>query len=65
MKLRNIAQKNGKAINLQIMKDNKKLVLANQEFEVSDEIGKDLLKQTIDDKAIVERIKEEKVNKES
>ncbi len=65
MKLRNIAQKNGKAINLQIMKDNKRLVLANQEFEVSDEIGKDLLKQTIEDKAIVEKIKEEKANKES
>lgn len=64
MKLRNIAQKNGKAINLQIMKDNKRLVLANQEFEVSDEIGKDLLKQTIEDKAIVEKVKEEKVNKE-
>ena len=64
MKLRNIAQKNGKAINLQIMKDNKRLVLANQEFEVSDEIGKDLLKQTIEDKEILEKVKEEKVNKE-
>ena len=64
MKLRNIAEKNGKAINLQIGKYGK-VVAPNQEFEVPDEKGKELLNTKIDEKLIVEKVKEEKANKEA
>lgn len=64
MKLRNIAEKNGKMINLQIGKYGK-VVVPNQEFEVTDEKGKELLNIKINEKPIVEKVKEEKVNKEA
>lgn len=64
MKLRNIAKKNEKAINLQIGKYGK-VVVPNQEFEVDDKKGKELLNIKIDEKPIVEKVKEEKVNKEA
>ena len=64
MKLKNIAKKNGKEINLQIGKYGK-IVAPNQEFEVDDKKGKELLNQKIDNNPIVEKIKEEKVSKEA
>lgn len=64
MKLKNVAQKQGKAINLELVKDGKRLIIANQEFEINDEIAKELLKQTIDGKPIVEKVKEDKVKGE-
>lgn len=64
MKLRNIATKNRKAINLQIGKYGE-IVLPNQEFELEDSKAKELLSRKIDDKPIVEKVKEEKVNKEA
>ncbi len=64
MKLKNIAKKNGKAINLQIGKYGK-IVVPNQEFEVDDKKGKELLNQKIDNNPIVEKLKEEKVSKEA
>lgn len=60
MKLKNIAEKQGKKINLELMKDKRKVILPNQEFEVNDELGKELLEKTIDNKLIVEVIKEQK-----
>ena len=65
MKLRNIAKKNGKEVNLELQKERRKVIAPNQEFEVSDEWGKELLKITIEDKPIVEKVKEEKTNKEA
>ena len=65
MKLRNIAKKNGKEVNLELQKERRKVIAPNQEFEVSDERGKELLKITIEDKPIVEKVKEEKTNKEA
>lgn len=56
MKLKNIATKNEKAINLQIGKYGK-IIVPNQEFEIDDTKGKELLKRTIDEKPIVEKVK--------
>lgn len=64
MKLKNIAQKNGKAINLELVKDGKRLIIANQEFEINDERAKELLKKTVDGKPIVEKLKEDKAKGE-
>ena len=64
MKLKNIAKKSGKEINLQIGKYGK-VVVPNQEFEVDDAKGKKLLNQKIDNNPIVEKVKEEKVSKEA
>lgn len=64
MKLRNVAAKEGKAINLQIGKYGK-VVIPNQEFEVDEVKGKELLNTKIDNKPIVEKIKEEKASKEA
>lgn len=65
MKLRNIATKGGKAINLAVLiNDRRKLVIPNQEFEISDARTKELLKQKIDNKPIVELVKELKKDKE-
>lgn len=64
MKLKNIATKNGKEINLQIGKYGK-VVTPKQEFEVNDAKGKELLNKKIDNQPIVEKVKEEKVNKEA
>lgn len=64
MKLKNIAAKNGKAINLQIGKYGR-VVVPNQEFELEDSKAKELLNTKINEKPIVEKVKEEKVNKEA
>lgn len=64
MKLKNIARKEGQEVNLELTKE-KKLVTPNQEFEVSDERAKELLSMKIDEKPIVEKIKEEKTSKEA
>lgn len=60
MKLKNIAKKNGKEVNLSLQKGSRKVIIPNQEFEVSDERGKELLKTEIDGKPIVEKVKEVK-----
>lgn len=65
MKLKNIAKKNGKEVNLELRKEGRKIIAPNQEFEISDERGKELLKTTIDNQPIVEKVKEEKANKET
>lgn len=59
MKLRNIGKKDSKSINLELTKE-KILVVPNQEFEVSDERGKELLNMKVDNMPIVEQIKETK-----
>lgn len=64
MKLRNIAKKNGKEINLDLRKE-RRLIIPNQEFEIADDRAKELLNIKIDNKPIVEKVKEEKItNKE-
>jgi len=65
MKLRNIAKKNGKEVNLELKKEGRKIVAPNQEFEINDERAKELLKMAIEDKPIVEKVKEEKNSKEA
>ncbi len=62
MKLRNITLKDGKPANLRLKKEDK-TYLPNEEFEISDERGKELLKLEIDGKPIVEKIKESKLPK--
>ena len=57
MKLRNIAIKNSKEINLDLIKE-KQLIVPNQAFEVSDERAKELLAVKIEGNPIVEQIKE-------
>ena len=59
MKLKNIAKKGGKEINLDLVKENK-LIAPNQEFEVADERAEELLKKKIDNAPIVEQVKEAK-----
>lgn len=64
MKLRNVAMKNGKNINLELEKEHL-IIVPNEEFEISDERGKELLKKKIDNNSIVEKVKEEKTSKEA
>ncbi len=59
MKLRNIAKKENKPLNINLRKEDK-LILPNEEFEVSDDRAKELLKQTVEDKPIVEVVKDAK-----
>lgn len=62
MKLRNITLKDGKPANLRLTKEDK-TYLPNEEFEVSDERGKELLKLKVEDNPIVEKVKESKPQK--
>mgnify|MGYP006958768970 FL=1 len=55
MKLKNIAKKNNKSINLQLKKVNL-FIIPDEEFEVDDKYAKELLNTTIDDKPIVEKL---------
>lgn len=58
MKLKNIALKNGKPINLGItFPDEKKLVLPNEVFEIDDAKAKALLEINIEGKPVVELVK--------
>ena len=59
MKLKNVTLKDGKPANLRLKKEDK-TYLPNEEFEVSNERGKELLKLKIDDNPIVEKVKEPK-----
>lgn len=59
MKLRNIAKKENKPLNINLRKEDK-LILPNEEFEVSDDRAKELLGQTVEDKPIVEVVKDAK-----
>ncbi len=59
MKLKNVTLKDGKPANLRLKKEDK-MYLPNEEFEVSNERGKELLKLEIDGKPIVEKVKESK-----
>jgi hypothetical protein len=59
MKLRNIAKKENKPLNINLRKEDK-LILPNEEFEVSDDRAKELLEQTVEDKPIVEVVKDTK-----
>lgn len=59
MKLRNIAKKENKPLNINLRKEDK-LILPNEEFEVNDDRAKELLEQTVEDKPIVEVVKEAK-----
>lgn len=59
MKLKNITIKDGKPANLRLEKEDK-TYLPEEEFEVSNERGKELLKIEIDNKPIVEKVKETK-----
>lgn len=59
MKLRNIAKKENKPLNINLRKEDK-LILPNEEFEVNDDRAKELLGQTIEDKPIVEVVKDAK-----
>lgn len=59
MKLRNIAKKENKPLNINLRKEDK-LILPNEEFEVSDDRAKELLEQTVEDKPIVEVVKDAK-----
>lgn len=59
MKLKNVTLKDGKPANLNLKREDK-TYLPGEEFEVSDERGKELLKLEIDDKPIVEKVKEAK-----
>lgn len=59
MKLKNITIKDGKPANLKLKEENK-VYLPGEEFEVSNERGKELLKIQIDGKPIVEKVKEAK-----
>lgn len=59
MKLRNIAKKENKPLNINLRKEDK-LILPNEEFEVSDGRAKELLEQTVEDKPIVEVVKDAK-----
>lgn len=63
MKLKNITIKEGKPANLKLKKEDK-TYLPEQEFEVSNERGKELLKMEIDGKPIVEKVKESKESTE-
>lgn len=63
MKLKNITIKDGKQANLKLKKEDK-IYLPEQEFEVSNERGKELLKIEIDGKPIVEKVKEPKESTE-
>lgn len=58
MKLKNIAKKNGKEVNLELQKERRKIITPNQEFEVSNERGKELLDIKIEGNPIVEKVKE-------
>lgn len=59
MKLRNIAKKENKPLNINLRKEDK-LILPNEEFEVNDDRAKELLGQTVEDKPIVEVVKDAK-----
>lgn len=59
MKLRNIAKKENKPLNINLRKEDK-LILPNEEFEVNDDRAKELLEQTVEDKPIVEVVKDTK-----
>lgn len=59
MKLRNIAKKENKPLNINLRKEDK-LILPNEEFEVNDDRAKELLEQTVEDKPIVEVVKDAK-----
>lgn len=59
MKLKNITIKDGKPANLRLEKEDK-IYLPGEEFEVSNERGKELLKVVIDNNPIVEKVKETK-----
>lgn len=59
MKLRNIAKKENKPLNINLRKE-EKLILPNEEFEVNDDRAKELLGQTVEDKPIVEVVKDAK-----
>lgn len=61
MKLKNVTLKDGKLANLKLKKEDK-TYLPGEEFEVSNERGKELLKIEIDGKPIVEKVKENKNN---
>lgn len=61
MKLKNIAIKDGKPVNLKLKKEDK-TYLPEEEFEVSNERGKELLKIEMDGKPIVEKVKEVKTS---
>ncbi len=61
MKLKNITIKDGKSANLRLEKEDK-IYLPGEEFEVSNERGKELLKIQIDGKPIVEKVKEAKTS---
>lgn len=63
MKLKNVTLKDGKTANLRLKKEDK-TYLPNEEFEVSDERGKELLKIEIDGNPIVEKVKEAKPQKQ-
>lgn len=63
MKLKNITIKEGKPANLKLKKEDK-IYLPEQEFEVSNERGKELLKMEIDGEPIVEKVKEPKESTE-
>lgn len=63
MKLRNIAKKNGKEINLQLKKEGR-IIAPAQEFEVDDVRAKELLNMKIDNNPIVEIVKETKITKD-
>lgn len=62
MKLMNITLKNGKSANLNLKKEDK-MYLPNEEFEVSEERGKELLEIKIDGNPIVKEIIEVKETK--
>ena len=55
MKLKNIAKENNKTVNLQIKKADL-FIRPNEEFEVDDKYAKELLKTTIEDNPIVEKV---------
>lgn len=59
MKLKNITIKDGKPANLRLKKEDK-TYLPGEEFEVSNERGKELLKIELDGNPIVEKVKEVK-----
>lgn len=61
MKLKNVTIKNGKPANLKLKKE-EKIYLPEEEFEINDERGKELLKIKIEEKPIVEKVKEQKTS---
>ena len=63
MKLRNIARKEGKQVNLEL-KQEKEVIAPNKEFEIENtDRAKELLNIKIDNEPIVELVKDLKENK--